>query len=235
MTEPTTRLLRDAENYLSALHGSVARHDNLAANYGCAGCELRDKIAAELRAAAPAGPAPATERTALRERIAEALLDHLSRTADIRPGRTGELAFMPEITDAERMRIAEHLAAVLPAPTDQTAGPLATDPALLLRVAGHLTRSADQLWPDGDSVMHADAAQLRRLAGEALPSSTAPLAAGLPLVKGHCPACGTAGLFLGHGGYVTCSRIDCPEPDAASTVLEQPTSVARPGQLETEA
>ncbi|MFF8953862.1 hypothetical protein ACF09I_34450 [Streptomyces sp. NPDC014940] len=42
-------LLRDAENYLSALHGSVARHDNLAANLGCAGCELRDKLAAELR------------------------------------------------------------------------------------------------------------------------------------------------------------------------------------------
>jgi hypothetical protein len=68
--------------------------------------------------------------------------------------------------------------------------------------------------------------ELRRLAGEAqqdeaLPSSTAPLAAGLPLVKGRCPACGTAGLFLGHGGYVTCSLIDCPEPDAASTVLER--------------
>jgi len=43
------RLLRDAEHYLSALHGSVARHDNLAANLGCAGCELRDRIAAELR------------------------------------------------------------------------------------------------------------------------------------------------------------------------------------------
>lgn len=48
MTDPTARLLRDAENYLSALHGSVARHDNLAANFGCAGCELRDQIAAAL-------------------------------------------------------------------------------------------------------------------------------------------------------------------------------------------
>jgi len=27
------RLLRDAEHYLSALHGSVARHDNLAAQF----------------------------------------------------------------------------------------------------------------------------------------------------------------------------------------------------------
>jgi len=48
----TTRsadLLRRAESYLSALHGSVARHDNLAANLGCAGCELRDQVGAELR------------------------------------------------------------------------------------------------------------------------------------------------------------------------------------------
>ncbi|MGY5048261.1 hypothetical protein ACWDE0_21915 [Streptomyces sp. 900105755] len=46
--DPRAALLRDAENYLSALHGSVARHDNLAANLGCAGCELRDKIRAAL-------------------------------------------------------------------------------------------------------------------------------------------------------------------------------------------
>lgn len=52
--------------------------------------------------------------------------------------------------------------------------------------------------------------------------STAPLAAGLPLVTGRCPACGTTGLFLGDGGYVTCSLIDCPTPDAASTLLERP-------------
>jgi len=50
-------------------------------------------------------------------------------------------------------------------------------------------------------------------------ASTAPLAAGLPLVKGKCPACGSASLFLGDGGYVTCSRIDCTAPDAASTTL----------------
>jgi hypothetical protein len=47
-TETARALLRDAENYLSALHGSVARHDNLAANLGCAGCELRDQIGAVL-------------------------------------------------------------------------------------------------------------------------------------------------------------------------------------------
>lgn len=115
--------------------------------------------------------APA-DRAALRERIAEALLDHLSRTADIGPGRNDQLAFMPEIDDPERLRIADAVLAVLPAPADRA-------------------------------------------------KSTAPLAANLPLVKGHCPACNGASLFLGEGGYVTCSRIDCPEPDAASTVLER--------------
>ena len=76
MTQPDTArtLLRDAERYLSALHGSVARHDNLAVNLGCAGCELRDRLAAELRAEpSSAGVSPATDQTALRDRIAEAL------------------------------------------------------------------------------------------------------------------------------------------------------------------
>ena len=51
------------------------------------------------------------------------------------------------------------------------------------------------------------------------PASTAPLAAGLPQVQGRCPACGTKGLFLGDGGYVTCSLIGCPQPDAATEVI----------------
>lgn len=40
-------------------------------------------------------------------------------------------------------------------------------------------------------------------------------------IKGHCPACNRAGLFVGEGGYVTCSHLACPEPDAASTLLEK--------------
>ncbi|MFB7440218.1 hypothetical protein ACFC01_17975 [Streptomyces mirabilis] len=52
-----------------------------------------------------------------------------------------------------------------------------------------------------------------------VPASTAPLAAGLPLVRGNCPACGRASLFLGDGGYVTCSIIDCPNPSAADDML----------------
>lgn len=39
-------------------------------------------------------------------------------------------------------------------------------------------------------------------------------------VQGSCPmGCGPT-LFLGKGGYVTCSWAECPEPDAASTILE---------------
>lgn len=60
--EQARTLLTRAESYLSALHGSVARHDNLGANFGCAGCELRDQVAAELRrmAAAASGVQPDT-------------------------------------------------------------------------------------------------------------------------------------------------------------------------------
>ncbi|SEO83287.1 hypothetical protein [Actinacidiphila rubida] len=48
-----------------------------------------------------------------------------------------------------------------------------------------------------------------------------PTPTSFPDVKGHCPACGGTSLFLGEGGYPTCSRAECPEPDAASTLLER--------------
>lgn len=45
---------------------------------------------------------------------------------------------------------------------------------------------------------------------------------GHPKVKGCCPmGCGDT-LFLGTGGYVTCSLIGCPDPSAASEILEDP-------------
>jgi hypothetical protein len=44
---------------------------------------------------------------------------------------------------------------------------------------------------------------------------------GFPDVQGRCPACGGSSLFVGSGGYITCSRIECPEPDAATTLLER--------------
>lgn len=49
-----------------------------------------------------------------------------------------------------------------------------------------------------------------------------------PLIKGNCPACRQASLFLGTGGYPTCSNSECPEPDAATTVLEQYAHEAHP-------
>jgi len=52
-------------------------------------------------------------------------------------------------------------------------------------------------------------------------ASTAPAAAANPLVKGRCPACNGASLFLGTGGYVTCSRLDCPDPTAADDLLHR--------------
>jgi hypothetical protein len=39
-------------------------------------------------------------------------------------------------------------------------------------------------------------------------------------VAGHCPACGATSLFLGSGGYVTCSVIECPNPTAVADLLE---------------
>lgn len=44
-------------------------------------------------------------------------------------------------------------------------------------------------------------------------------------VQGRCPACGKSSLFLGSGGYVTCARLDCPNPSAATDLLEQPDAV----------
>ncbi|GAB2906921.1 hypothetical protein GCM10027047_01470 [Rhodococcus aerolatus] len=45
---------------------------------------------------------------------------------------------------------------------------------------------------------------------------------GRPWVAGFCPACGKRGLFVGEGGYVTCSQIGCPNPGAPSDVLFAP-------------
>lgn len=55
------------------------------------------------------------------------------------------------------------------------------------------------------------------------PASTAPAAAAHPLVKGRCPACNGNSLFLGSGGYVTCSRLDCTDPSAADQLLHGET------------
>lgn len=40
-----------------------------------------------------------------------------------------------------------------------------------------------------------------------------------PNIQGRCPACRGDSLFTGTGGYVTCSRIECPNPSAADQLL----------------
>ena len=43
----------------------------------------------------------------------------------------------------------------------------------------------------------------------------------MPFVQGTCPGCRMQGtLFLGSGGYVTCSSLSCPEPEAATNALD---------------
>lgn len=47
----------------------------------------------------------------------------------------------------------------------------------------------------------------------------------IPHVAGDCPACGHPVLILGEGGYITCSLIDCPDPEAVTKLLELPSGV----------
>lgn len=56
-------------------------------------------------------------------------------------------------------------------------------------------------------------------------------------VAGYCPACGQTTLFLGSGGYVTCSLNCCPSPTAAADMLEQrpvEREVVRPVEVRAE-
>jgi hypothetical protein len=70
---------------------------------------------------------------------------------------------------------------------------------------------------------------LRAAAAQDRPASTAPPAAGHTLVQGRCPACRGASLFLGSGGYLTCARLDCPNPSAADDLMhgEQPRTTPK--------
>jgi hypothetical protein len=38
-------------------------------------------------------------------------------------------------------------------------------------------------------------------------------------VYGRCPACGWSSLFLGEGGHVTCSRLECPRPELVDELI----------------
>ncbi|MFF0512462.1 hypothetical protein [Streptomyces sp. NPDC004250] len=150
MTEtPATALalLRDAEHYLSALHGSVARHDNLGVNLTCAGCSLRAVIAGTLPtlAVAPVSSPPA-DQTALRDRIAAALREHYLSTnrddADAdrnMPCRCGDWREPGAEADDENdwdAHLAEVALTSLPAPLDRAEYDAVVDEADRLRREG---------------------------------------------------------------------------------------------------
>jgi hypothetical protein len=163
----------------------------------------------------PAALSPPADRASLRDRVAKALYEHSN------PGF--------QWSDAH-----PHDRLVFGDDADPVLTVLA-EPAPAVWIDGHpqLEAIARAVWErcgtDECAVVTID--DPRNIAVAALAAmtpapdnqatSTAPLAAGLPLVQGNCPACSSASLFLGNGGYVTCSRIDCPEPDAASTALER--------------
>ena len=101
-------LLKLAEHYLSALHGSVARHDQLGLNLSCGGCALRDEIRGVLPTldAAVVAPPPATRADA-RDRIRRAICEAEGFAWDsdmLEPDEYGEaadavLAVLPEPVD----------------------------------------------------------------------------------------------------------------------------------------
>lgn len=51
-------------------------------------------------------------------------------------------------------------------------------------------------------------------------------------VQGRCPACNWHTLFLGNGGHVTCSRLECPNPSAADELLHGDARPAATGATE---
>ena len=51
------------------------------------------------------------------------------------------------------------------------------------------------------------------------PVVQAGVAKGFPQVQGFCPACRRRTLFVGAGGYITCSYLPCPNPTAVADML----------------
>lgn len=49
-------------------------------------------------------------------------------------------------------------------------------------------------------------------------------------IRDRCPACGGPDLFVGTGGYLTCSLIGCPDPTAAHKLLSGRTPPPEPGE-----
>jgi hypothetical protein len=45
-----------------------------------------------------------------------------------------------------------------------------------------------------------------------------------------CPACNGQTLFVGNGGYLTCSNVDCPQPDTEAALTTKMELVAKEAQ-----
>ncbi|WP_020116781.1 hypothetical protein [Streptomyces canus] len=196
MPDPTTdtaRLLRDAERYLSALHGSVARHDNLAAGLACAGCELRDKIRTALPALAT-GQAEDRTAAALTEvrRLCEMTVAASARVQAIDQARDtlavidrvmGSDPAVPVVSSAATLR--DRIAEALMGPDaagslDSEADEMVDAVLAVLPSAADwdaLTREADRLRREGAALdkraaeIEAQVAELRRLGGEPQPGN----------------------------------------------------------------
>jgi hypothetical protein len=41
----------------------------------------------------------------------------------------------------------------------------------------------------------------------------------------RCPSCGSKTLFIGDGGYLTCSLIGCPEPSVGKAIAQLRTAL----------
>ncbi|MGZ0231157.1 hypothetical protein [Streptomyces sp. CPS1] len=210
-TDPTTASVR--EQLLDALDFSYCQGLGYAEPAELLAAYDRERVAVV---------SPPLSRAALRDRIRRALCEadgfgFAWDTDMLEPDEYGEvadavLAVLPEQADR---------AAVLPG--QQAAIEAAAYKTAANYVRGH---SADERYGRASisTALCMVADELYRWAAEAHDTGTQQPEAhanGLPLVKGNCPACRRASLFLGTGGYPTCSNYECPEPDAATTVLEQ--------------
>ncbi|MFJ2110570.1 hypothetical protein ACIOEX_01355 [Streptomyces sp. NPDC087850] len=144
MADPThldaVDLLRRAESYLSALHGSVARHDNLGANLACAGCALRGQIHDALN------PKPAVPPEHVGSRVnAEDCPACCAATTPppypfICPGETAEPDTPVAAEAAHGRGLALHRNRLRRPPRRQPGGAAVTTPADDLRAAAALLR-----------------------------------------------------------------------------------------------
>ncbi|MFG3660271.1 hypothetical protein [Streptomyces sp. NPDC047706] len=115
------------------------------------------------RAAVPAGQAPATDRSGLRQRIAAALYERERPPCD---------PHWPDVYAADREvfeAMADAVLSVLPAHPDRATVLREAATAALLRTADLIAQRADNLWAPGSkphTEMHAEADGLRQLAEE---------------------------------------------------------------------